>query len=219
MKLGSKGLAFLVSLHSVEGLGTIRLKRILDHFTDPKLGWEANYGELKSLSIPEPVFKNLTQAKSFIRENAIEKKLCLQVLGLEKGKGSCFNYQINKCSGACMGYADEKDFAKSFEEIFKKRKLRSWPFKGPILVKESKDDEENHSFVLDNWCLLKDVITTRDDTNIENYSPKFDYDSYKIFLRYLKNPLNKKSIKPLKQNEIYTMERETEKGERYVYID
>ncbi len=164
------------------------------------------------------IFKSASQAKIFIRNEASERKLCLQILGLEKGKGACFNYQIGKCNGACVKKEEKKVFSKRFEEMFKKRKLRSWPFKGPILIKEKKTDEENHSFVLDNWCLLKDVVTKEDELRIENYSPQFDYDSYKIFLRFLRNPLNKKNIRPLKRAEIYHIERETENGERYVYI-
>jgi DNA polymerase-3 subunit epsilon len=165
------------------------------------------------------IFKSISQAKTYIREGATERKLCPQVLGLEKSKGACFNHQIGKCEGACVEKETVKDFTKRFEEMFKKRRLRSWPFKGPILIKEKKNDEENHSFVLDNWCLLKDVITSEDDIKIENYSPKFDYDSYKILVRYLRNPLNKRNIRPLRQKEIYTIQKETEKGEQYVYID
>lgn len=165
------------------------------------------------------IFKSISQAKSYIREFSIENGLCLQILGLEKGKGQCFNHQIEKCKGACINQHHKKDFREKFEVMFKKRKLRSWPFLGPILVRERKDDEEEHAFVLDNWCLLKDVVSTKNDINMENHSPSFDYDSYKIFLRYLRNPNNKKNIKPLKKEEIYTLKKETEKGEQYVYID
>lgn len=49
-----KNIAYLLALHSIDGLGPIRLKRLLDHFEDdPKLAWEANGSQLRELGIPE----------------------------------------------------------------------------------------------------------------------------------------------------------------------
>lgn len=42
---------YLLALHSIDGLGPIRLKAILDYFKDPKLAWEANGEELLKLGI------------------------------------------------------------------------------------------------------------------------------------------------------------------------
>lgn len=36
-----KNIPYLLTLHSIDGLGPIRLKAILDYFKDPKLAWEA----------------------------------------------------------------------------------------------------------------------------------------------------------------------------------
>ena len=43
---------YLLALHSIDGLGPIRLKAVLDYFKDPKLAWEANGGELTKIGIP-----------------------------------------------------------------------------------------------------------------------------------------------------------------------
>lgn len=56
-------LAFLVGLHSIDGLGSVRIKNLLDYFRDPKLAWEANSKEFKTLSIPEPVIDKLVEAR------------------------------------------------------------------------------------------------------------------------------------------------------------
>lgn len=45
---------YLLALHSIDGLGPIRLKAILDYFKDPKLAWEANVGEIKAVGVPQP---------------------------------------------------------------------------------------------------------------------------------------------------------------------
>lgn len=43
--------AYLLALHSIDGLGPIRLKAVLDFFKDPKLAWEANPVELLKIGI------------------------------------------------------------------------------------------------------------------------------------------------------------------------
>ncbi len=165
------------------------------------------------------VFKNISQAKSFLRGISCDFGLCPRVLGLEKGHGACFNHQIKKCSGACIEIADPQDFKKKFKEAFKNRKIKAWPFLGPIVITEKKDDETAHSFVLDNWCLLHNIEVGEDNFITNTHPPKFDYDSYKIFRRYIVNPLNKKNIKSLNKRDLLNIHRETENTERFVYID
>lgn len=45
---------YLLALHSIDGLGPIRLRAVLEYFKDPKLVWEANGEELSKIGI----FKN-----------------------------------------------------------------------------------------------------------------------------------------------------------------
>src|SRR5258708_3565177 len=52
-------LPYLVALHSVEGLGPTRLKKLIDHFGDLELAWNAQDKELRSLGIPQPTIANL----------------------------------------------------------------------------------------------------------------------------------------------------------------
>lgn len=54
---------YLLALHSIDGLGPIRLKNILDYFKDPKLAWEANSGELRNLGIPQPTIDLLIETR------------------------------------------------------------------------------------------------------------------------------------------------------------
>lgn len=46
-------ISYLLALHSVDGLGPIRLKALIDYFKDPKLAWEANVGEIRGIGIPQ----------------------------------------------------------------------------------------------------------------------------------------------------------------------
>ncbi len=46
---------YLLALHSIDGLGPIRLKAIIDYFKDPKLAWESNGMQFSKLGIPKNV--------------------------------------------------------------------------------------------------------------------------------------------------------------------
>jgi DNA processing protein len=56
-------LAYLIALHSVNGLGPIRLKLLLDFFKDPKLVWEAPEKELRELGLPRNALANLLEVR------------------------------------------------------------------------------------------------------------------------------------------------------------
>ncbi len=46
-----KSIPYLLALHSIDGLGPIRLKAILKYFKDPKLAWESNKENLLKIGI------------------------------------------------------------------------------------------------------------------------------------------------------------------------
>ena len=148
------------------------------------------------------IFRSVTQAKAFLFSLRDEHFLCSKLLGLEKGKGACFYKGLEKCRGACIGVEDADVYNKRFNEAFEARRLKSWPFKGPIIIEERKNDYEKHSFVLNNWCLQYSIITDEDGARVVLKQQKFDYDAYKIFYRYLKDVSNKKNIREINQYEL-----------------
>lgn len=58
-----KNLAYLVSLHSVDGLGSVRLKLLLDYFEDPKKIWDAKTIELRKIHLPEKIIEKLDELR------------------------------------------------------------------------------------------------------------------------------------------------------------
>lgn len=58
-----KNIPYLLALHSIDGLGPIRLKAILDYFKDPKLAWEASLGEIRGIGVPENVARLLQETR------------------------------------------------------------------------------------------------------------------------------------------------------------
>ncbi len=134
------------------------------------------------------VFRSQKQAKEFIRTLSKENCLCDKYLGLEKTNGSCFAYQLNKCKGACVAEENVLSYNIRFIQAVSKYKVKSWPFKGPVIIKEQGEDGEE-GYIVDKWCLLGKVSGDSPQLEEKNYS--FDYDTYKILKRFLL----KKSLK------------------------
>jgi DNA polymerase-3 subunit epsilon len=151
------------------------------------------------------LFKTLTQGKETLRRLSKEYTLCNKLLGVEQGVGACFGYQLGTCNGACVGKESPETYNVRIEEAFAKRKIRTWPYKGTILITERESAERGTVFFIDNWALLG--AFTYDDDMYEpldeslNTSNGFDYDTYKILVRYLLAKRNARSIRSLTPTE------------------
>lgn len=64
---------YLLALHSIDGLGPIRLKAILDYFKDPKLVWEASREQFLEIGIPKNVIDNILQARVKLQPQSYAK--------------------------------------------------------------------------------------------------------------------------------------------------
>lgn len=142
------------------------------------------------------VFKTKKQANDFLYKVAKEYKLCPKLLGLEKGKGYCFNYHLKKCLGACNNEELNLKYNIRFDEGLYSRKIRPWRFDSPILIKE--EGETNEAHIIDKWCYLGSIKNEYDEIEGIKKEYRFDYDTYKILSRYIMNPKNMKKIKPFK---------------------
>lgn len=58
-----KNLPYLLALHSINGLGPVRLKALIEHFKDPKLAWEAKIGEIREIGVPGPTADLLQEVR------------------------------------------------------------------------------------------------------------------------------------------------------------
>lgn len=64
---------YLLALHSINGLGPIRLKAIIDYFKDPKLAWEADSHKLQEIGIPSNVVNLLVQTRKNLEPQSYAK--------------------------------------------------------------------------------------------------------------------------------------------------
>lgn len=166
------------------------------------------------------VFRTMYQAKKKLEELASEYKLCQKICGLEKASGSCFAYQLRKCNGACLGKELGTEHNKRLQEAFAKRRMRSWPYSGPILITEQKTENSGTVFIINNW-VLESAYTYKEGS----YEPfleqrqSFDYDTYKILARYILDDKNRKHITTLSSSEYKRYQSElTQTHDDIVYI-
>jgi len=136
------------------------------------------------------LFKSKKKAKDTLINIAKDNKLCLKVLGLEKGKGPCFAYQLKKCSGACINEDELKKHHLKIAMALEPLKNKIWPYKDRIGIREySKYNHQTDIHIFNQWCYLG-IAHNESDLNqislFENDEILFDLDTYKILLQHLK---------------------------------
>jgi DNA polymerase III subunit epsilon len=89
-----------------------------------------HYGPFASRSA---LYRTLTDA-------AVEHGLCLRTLKIERGEpGSpCFNRQLGKCPGCCVGQAPLAGMIGRLDAALASRRVPAWPFAGAILLREDR---------------------------------------------------------------------------------
>ncbi len=157
--------------------------------------------ERKDLSQIFGLFRTRREAKKVLGELAAEQGLCLKVLGLEKGRGACFGYQIKTCRGACVGQEPLALHRPRLQVALAGLKLRTWPFSGAIGIREISATGRTAIHVFDRWCHLGSAADDQQLAGIIDGSSDpipFDLDSYKILSRYLEEKGDQLDLLPLK---------------------
>jgi DNA polymerase-3 subunit epsilon len=156
-----------------------------------------NGEEIKSEEVEQVlgIFKSVKSAKEHLARLVEEYQLCQKMLGLQKVSGPCFAYHLEKCKGACLGKENPILFNARFVMAFAKTKLRAWPFSGPILVKERRDDVGD-AMVFDKWCYLG-KFDEYEGSQANDLVALSDFDVYKILQGFLRDEKNLKKITTL----------------------
>lgn len=174
-------------LRRTRELCTIRLVQTQKNSSHPEI---AAFSGLKGQEIDSlyGIFRTRREAENTLREIIDSGGFCHKVLGLEKGKGACFHYQIKKCRGACVGFEPLALHEARFITALSKLKMRSWPFRGPIGIKETSTvDQREDMHVFNNWCYLG---TAQSDEQLQDLlanpeAQPFDLDNFKTLNQFL----------------------------------
>lgn len=133
-------------------------------------------------------FRTRRQAEAMLREIVLTRGLCNKVLGIEKGSGACFGYQIKTCRGACVGEDPLLLHEARLTAALAKLKLRSWPFAGAAGIKEvSPAGDRTEIHIFDQWRHLGTASNDEELWQIlaDGRTLAFDLDSYRILTRFL----------------------------------
>ena len=135
------------------------------------------------------VFRTKKGAEELIRSLASEFMLCPKVLGLEKGKGVCFAYQLNKCTGVCAGKEKHELHHLKLRNALVRHKLKAWPYEGKVGIKElNPETNKTEMHIFEHWCYLDTINVEEDLVESINtrYDLLFDLDIYKLITKAFK---------------------------------
>lgn len=142
-------------------------------------------------------FRSRKQAKAYLSDIAKRFELCEKLLGLEKTKGECFSYRLNRCHGGCVGLEKNVIYNTRFDTAFVDSRILPWPYEGSIAIEEIGMNGKKEYFLIKDWCYTGN-ITIDDYENKKEEIVKeviFDLDNYKIIKQFINKPQNKRKIK------------------------
>ncbi len=150
------------------------------------------------------IFKHMKQAKEYLDRIAKEHRLCHKLTGLQRTTSYCFAYHLHQCEGACVGEEPAPAYNARVDLAFAERRIKAWPYSGAILIEERDElTGEGEVFLIDQWCLVSSFRYSEHGYQLKISGPhRFDYDAYKIILRYVHNRANTKRIKLLSREEM-----------------
>ncbi len=154
------------------------------------------------------LYQNRRHAENTLRRHARDNGLCLRVMGLERGCGPCFQYQLKRCNGACSGNETAEEHNVRLLSALDRDRIAAWPFTGPLTLVERSmeplDDQPTVQFhYVDQWMWLgcfseMNINYTR---LIGQKKAEFDRDTYRILSAALRKSkleiLDAKSGKPV----------------------
>ncbi|WP_457808079.1 exonuclease domain-containing protein [Kushneria sp. EE4] len=141
------------------------------------------------------MFRSRREATQALTSIVEQQRLCPRVMGLERGKGRCFAYQIGRCGGACCGQEDLDAHARRAREALERLRIQHWPWPGRVAFREAASDQDVVYHLVDHWCYLGSVEHLEQSPTATEVA--FDADTYKILTRFLAADHDGLSVIPL----------------------
>jgi len=167
-----------------------RLRRLNQLYSVCWTGEPSHAPETVMLSTNQPfksehlfgLFRSQVKSEQALRKLSEKHELCLKILGLERGKGSCFGYQLGRCKGACIGKETLHSHSQRLHIALETLKVQAWPFPDKVLLTETNlKNGHSQSHLIQQWCYLGDV------SQLSSLEPVvFDLDIYRLLNQYLK---------------------------------
>ncbi|KZX58312.1 hypothetical protein A3709_02280 [Halioglobus sp. HI00S01] len=125
-------------------------------------------------------------ARQAMDKLARSEQLCPGVLGLERGKGPCFQRQIGRCQGACVGGEAPDAHNARLQSALASRRLSAWPITTPVLLRELAEKPDMHQpaqeyHLLHNWMYLGTYASPEAARAVDGAGgTMFDRDTHRI---------------------------------------
>ena len=175
----------------VRKLWTIHLNRSRNNFLQPVSADFSPWGEraLDSYGL----FHNRRHVDNTVRRHARDHGLCLRMLGLDAGKGPCFQYQLKRCDGACAGVETPEEHNARLLSVLDRDRIAAWPFTGPLLLVErnirpqrNQPAEQYHLVNHWSWLGCFDDTGNARKASQDNHQTVFDRDAYRMLMSALR---------------------------------
>jgi excinuclease Cho len=139
------------------------------------------------------LFGNQKAVQSHLRRLARDHGLCLQVLGMERGSGPCFQFQLRRCDGACAGEETAQQHNARLTELLSEERINAWPFAQPIILLERNtlsltEQPEMQYHAVDHWAYYGTAFTVSDAATLFESAGRadFDRDTYRLLMNALR---------------------------------
>lgn len=140
------------------------------------------------------LFRSRHHIQGSLRALAREQRLCLRMLGAQRGSGPCFQYQIGRCGGACCGQETPEEHNARLLAALERQRIAAWPFPGPVLLHEERGERlhaaqpKRQWHLVNHWSYLGSFTRRSQALRAASASPElvFDRDSYRIAMRCLR---------------------------------
>lgn len=133
------------------------------------------------------LFHNKRHIDTRMRRHARDHGLCLQSLGLERGKGPCFQFQLKRCDGACAGEESVAAHNARLLSVLDTERIAAWPFAGPLLLCERNvmpqpGQPAIHYHLVNHWAYMGSFSTPKAARELLADSPlrRFDKEAYHL---------------------------------------
>jgi DNA polymerase-3 subunit epsilon len=136
------------------------------------------------------MFRSPREARARLESIAREQGLCPRLLGLEaRRSGPCFSRQLGRCRGACIGEESVVAHNLRMASALIGQSIRSWPFSGPVGIRERGRGGRTDIHVFDDWCYLGTAVSRTGlwDLLETGVKKEFDPDCYRILDRFLRS--------------------------------
>ena len=140
------------------------------------------------------LYHNRHHIESTLRRHARDHGLCLRVMGLDRGRGPCFQYQLKRCQGACAGRESPTAHNRRLQAVLADERILAWPFSGPIALVETADNlregqPRREWQLVNHWSFCGSFANARAARAAARApgNALFDRDAYRILLNAMRS--------------------------------